>query len=114
MFEENLAIANDDFFLHFSIPIEIKPSNQPSRIIEAIFDDDFIDIGNDAIIASNAPQVTCKSKDVMDLQMDDEVIINNQTYHIREIQPDSTGLTVYLLYESSTNTNPTARNDTAP
>ncbi len=114
MFEENINIANDDFFLHFSIPIEIKPTNQPSRIIEAIFDDDFIDIGNDAIIASSAPQITCKSKDVIGLQMDDEVIINTQTYHIREIQPDSTGLTVYLLYESSTNTDTTTRNDAAP
>ncbi len=102
MFDDDLEIANNDFFIHFAIAIEIRPSEQPPRTINAIFDDDFVSIGNDAIIASSSPQITCKTQDTLDLKMDDEVIINDQAYRVREIQPDSTGLTVFYCYESST------------
>ena len=102
MFDDDLALANDDFFLHFAIQIQIHPYNKPPRTIEAIFDDDFVSIGNDAVIVSSSPQITCKSKEVGDLKMDDEVIIKNKAYLVREIQPDSTGLTVFYCYESST------------
>jgi len=105
MFDDDLALANDDFFVHFAIPIQIHPNNQAPRTIEAIFDDDFVSIGNDAIIASSSPQITCKTQDTLDLKMDDEVIIKNKAYRVREIQPDSTGLTVFYCYESSTTRN---------
>ena len=106
MFDDDLALANDDFFVHFAIPIQIHPYNQPPRTIDAVFDDDFVSIGNDAIIASSSPQITCKTQDTLDLKMDDEVIIKNKAYLVREIQPDSTGLTVFYCYESSTTRNP--------
>lgn len=101
MFDDELAEANDDFFLHFSIQAEIHPYNQPSRVIEGIFDNDFVGISDDPVIASSAPQITCRAEDVFDLRMDDEVIIKDRAYIVREIQPDSTGLMVFYLYESS-------------
>lgn len=100
MFDDDLIRSNADFFTHFSIPIEIRPRNKSWRTIQAIFDDDFVAIGNDAVIASSSPQITCKSEDVADVRMDDEVIIKGQSYVVREIQPDSTGLTVFYCYES--------------
>ena len=106
MFDDHLAQANDDFFIHLAKPIEIHPYNQAPRTVEAIFDDDFVSIGNDAVIASSAPQVTCKTHDVQDVQQDDSLVIRGQTYLVREIQPDATGLTVFYLYESSTISHP--------
>jgi len=102
MFDDELAEANEDFFLCFAIQVEIHPYNQPPRLIQGIFDNDFVDIDEGAIIASSTPQITCRAEDVFDLRMDDEVIIKDRAYIVREIQPDSTGLMVFYLYESST------------
>ncbi len=101
MFDDELAEANDDFFLHFSIQAEVHPYNQPPRLIDVIFDNDVVDISDDPVIISSAPQITCRAEDVFDLRMDDEVIIKDRAYIVREIQADSIGLMVFYLYESS-------------
>lgn len=73
----------------FAVPAVIH-----GRAINVIFDAQYVDVlGTE----SASPAATCASKDVADVQHDDQIEINGVTYRVTGIQPDGTGVTVLRL-----------------
>jgi hypothetical protein len=46
---------------------------------------------------SKDPSVLCKSVDVIDADSSAEIIYKTVTYHVIEVQPDGTGITILIL-----------------
>ncbi len=66
--------------------------------IRGIFDNETTDDGLGlAGFQSTAPQFTCATADVADVQEGDQAVIRGATYRVSEIEPDGSGMTVLIL-----------------
>jgi hypothetical protein len=63
----------------------------------AIFDAEYVGVGELAEVESSGPVLTCQSTDVADLGHGETLTVDGVGYVIRAIQPDGTGVTLLRL-----------------
>jgi hypothetical protein len=84
-----------------------QPSNGLERAITGIFDDaHLVSSGSEAGVAGTAPVFTCTADDLALLSLgkavyDDQMVIDDDIYLVKQIQPDGTGMVMLLLEKQS-------------
>lgn len=105
MFTENL----DDFIDSQEFGICVDPPN--GTLFQAVFDNEhlLVDYGDGRQVSTRQPQLTCKTVDASRLEQEDILnllftdesgqVTDTQTWKIKDIQHDGTGMTVVELYQ---------------
>lgn len=86
----------DDFFHTDEFAIEVVfDGGSP---VKAIMDADFIEAGEATVgIEGDQPRLTCKAQDVNTVQHGSTVVADGDTYTVRGIEPDGSGLVRFVL-----------------
>lgn len=91
----------DSFFNAFdgqSVEALFKPEQGAERVIRVIFDRQSSDMTLAGIsVESATPQATCQDIDVSDVTHACTLTIGGEDWHIIDIQPDGTGITILIL-----------------
>ena len=74
-----------------------------STTLYCIFDSEYSTPATIGIIevSSAEPRAVCQSSDVATAAVGSTFTVNSTTYYIKEIQPDSTGMTTLILSQDS-------------
>jgi hypothetical protein len=92
--------ATDGFFDtdDFAVPVVYVDPDGVEHPINVIVNAPFHVLVVDGIeYTSKDPSMICRSGDVVGADTDAEIIYNSITYHVREVEPDGTGITILLL-----------------
>ena len=101
-FKDQLAKDLDDVFFNDTEFTDTATLNGSSLSVYFNEEDDVVfskasDLDSD--VSASIPSVTCKSSDVISAENGDEVIVNNITYFIIDIEPSSGGTRKIYLSE---------------
>lgn len=91
---DRAAFFNTD---EFGASATVTPNGSPSRTINVIFDAAARDeVG--VILAGT--QITARTSDTSDLADGDAVVVNGETYTLREVRADGTGVSLLILEDT--------------
>jgi len=68
--------------------------------INAIFNNDHVDLPGKPEVSVSGPQITCKTSDVANIEEYARVVVGTVVYKVYDIQQDGTGVTVLILKRS--------------
>lgn len=87
------------FLNDFGVCAELRKSGRMRKTIKGIFDEAYteVDVGGTIGFQTVSPRIVCKTSDLVGAADADSVKVNGETYFIRVIQPDGTGMTEIQL-----------------
>jgi hypothetical protein len=87
------------FLADFGQAVRWTISGGRSKTVTAIFDYayEMVDAGSSAGFAVRTPRIVCRSADVVGIGDGDTVLIDGDTFLVRVVMPDGTGMTEVQL-----------------
>lgn len=93
--------ADDRLFMlqDFGVDASFRASGTGSKTIKVIYDNAYeaVDAGGTVEFALQQPRITCRSSDVDGVAEGDSLTIGSDSFLIRVIMPDGTGITEMML-----------------
>jgi len=83
----------------FGTAATYTPSGGSAATVNGIFDNDFVEVDTGGSVSFAQQQATfmCRTADVSAAAEGDSLVIGGETYIIRIVQPDGTGMTNLIL-----------------
>jgi hypothetical protein len=77
----------------------LKRASKTRKTVKGIFDSAYteVDMSGSVGFTSTTPRFVCRSCDIVDAADADSVVICGESYLIRVVQPDGTGMTELIL-----------------
>lgn len=100
-----MAVENADdrsYFLaidDFGVAATYTPAGGAASTVNGIFDNDFVEVDTGGSVAFAQQQATfmCRTADVSAAAEGDAIVIGGESYIVRIVQPDGTGMTNLIL-----------------
>ncbi len=89
----------DIYFSDFAVDAVYTPQGGSASTIKVIFNNEYaaamssIGVG----IEGALPEAVCKTSDVTNAKHSDTLTVGSTTYHVLNVQPDGTGITILTL-----------------
>jgi hypothetical protein len=84
----------------FGLEVTLHPNSNP-RKATAIFDNGHFEISdNISVISTTQPSLVMRTKDITDLEQDDEIEVDGVIYTVADIQSDGTGMTMVRIHKA--------------
>ena len=94
VFDDEVVAANLILITEFGVPVTISPPLAPDYDITAVFDNEYEDPLN---VESTSPALTCQTVDLASPAHGDALVVSGNSYTVRSVKPDGTGITVLIL-----------------
>ena len=93
--DRSYFVSIDDF----GVTGTYTPAGGSASSVSGIFDTDFVEVdtGGSESFAQQQATFMCRTADVSDAAEGDSLMIGGETYIIRIVQPDGTGMTNLIL-----------------